>query len=85
MSQEKSFDAVMERIRLGRLTALQKTRRWCEGDRGGRHNEEVGGEDHGKANCQEGGESHSTVPVRLDHKSRLRVCRPHSANHHGQG
>ena len=39
----------------------------------------------GKSSCQEGGESHRSLPLRFDHESRMRVRRPHSANHHGQG
>ena len=57
MSQGKILDAVMEGIRLACLIALQKPDgrvRRIVGD----IIEEVGGEDHGKANCQEGGESH---------------------------
>ena len=69
MSQGKIPDAIMEGIRLGRLTALRKPDgvRIVVGD----IHEEVGSEDHGKANCQEGGESYSPVPARPDHKSRL--------------
>ena len=54
----------------------------CEGDRGGRHHEEVGSKNHGKLPRWR---KLQPVPARPDHKSRLRVCCPHSANHHGQG
>ena len=61
MAQGMIPDDALTRVRLGRLTALQKTRRWRQGDRGGRHHETSSGEDHGEARGEEGRESHSSL------------------------
>ena len=75
----------MEGIRLGRLAALQKpdggVREIVVGDIMRR----LVARTMAKRVAGRGGESYSPVPVRPDHKRRLRVCCPHSANHHGQG